>query len=186
MKSETCIIKDTPIGALCFTWNSAGLTSIDFAGHSCAHDPTPTARSSQLAQSIQQQFAEYFLGRRKKFELPVDLTHLTNFQQKVLRELSKIPHGHTTSYGQLAAHCGLPKAARAVGHVMALNPLPVLLPCHRILAAGGTLGGYSGGLHIKKILLNLEQASSSQPDTSRDARETSTTENDGADLVPCL
>ena len=89
---------------------------------------------------------------------PLDLTKGTAFQQDVWRELQSIVTGQTRSYGQIAAALGRPKACRAVGSACAANPLPLLVPCHRVLAAGGRLGGFSGGLHWKRLLLQVEGA----------------------------
>ena len=106
-----------------------------------------------LAKSLER----YVAGEAVEWpELPVDVASLPPFHKKVLEELCRIPAGKTRSYGELAALCGSPKAARAVGQVMAKNPWPLIFPCHRVLAAGGKMGGYGPGVEMKKWLLELE------------------------------
>ncbi|MDH4121220.1 MAG: methylated-DNA--[protein]-cysteine S-methyltransferase [Deltaproteobacteria bacterium] len=100
------------------------------------------------------QIGEYFAGKRRAFQLPL-APQGTPFQRQVWQELSRIPHGQTMTYGALAARIGQPSAARAVGGANGANPLPLLIPCHRVVAGNG-LGGYSSGLEIKRFLLNLE------------------------------
>ncbi len=99
---------------------------------------------------------EYFAGRRRAFDLAVDLRGVTPFSVTVLTELAKVPYGRTATYGELALRAGRPKAARAVGMVMNRNPIPIVLPCHRIVGASGSLVGYGGGLDRKELLLRLE------------------------------
>lgn len=101
---------------------------------------------------------EYFAGKRKKFDVPLDLKG-TPFQVKVWKELLKIPFGQTCSYRDIALKIRNPKAVRAVGGANGKNPVCIIVPCHRVIAADGSLGGYSGGLHIKRELLALEQRS---------------------------
>lgn len=106
-----------------------------------------------LAKSLDR----YLVGERVAWpELPVELEVLPPFHQRVLKELARIPHGETLSYGQLAALSGSPGAARAVGQVMAKNPWPLVYPCHRVLAAGGKIGGFGPGVEMKRWLLGLE------------------------------
>ena len=105
----------------------------------------------------QNELREYFSGIRKKFELPLDLTGRTIFQQKVLKACAKIPFGEVISYGDLAKKAGSPKASRAVGNTMAINPIPIVIPCHRVIASGNKMGGFSGGIHKKEILHSLEK-----------------------------
>jgi methylated-DNA-[protein]-cysteine S-methyltransferase len=106
---------------------------------------------------VRRELDEYFEGRRRSFDLPVDL-RVASFHAHVLTELARVPYGRTTTYGALAAEVGRPRAARAVGTVMNRNPLPIVLPCHRVVGANGSLTGYAGGLHIKRQLLELEGA----------------------------
>ena len=104
------------------------------------------------------QLADYFAGRRDSFDLPLDLSHGTAFQQSVWQALRAIPAGQTTSYGALSAGVGKPAAVRAVGAAVGRNPISVIVPCHRVLGADGSLTGYAGGLERKTALLELEGA----------------------------
>ena len=106
---------------------------------------------------VRRELDEYFEGRRREFDLPLDL-RVAPFHEAVLHELARVPYGRTDTYGSLAAKVGRPKAARAVGTVMNRNPIPIVLPCHRIVGANGSLTGYGGGLHVKRALLELEGA----------------------------
>jgi methylated-DNA-[protein]-cysteine S-methyltransferase len=106
---------------------------------------------------VRRELDEYFEGRRHEFDVPVDL-RVAPFHEAVLHELAQVPYGRTATYGALAAKVGKPKAARAVGTVMNRNPIPIVLPCHRIIGANGSLTGYGGGLHVKRALLELEGA----------------------------
>jgi len=106
---------------------------------------------------VRRELDEYFEGRRREFDLPIDL-RVAPFHEAVLHELARVPYGHTDTYGSLAAKVGHPKAARAVGTVMNRNPIPIVLPCHRIIGANGSLTGYGGGLPAKRHLLELEGA----------------------------
>ena len=101
------------------------------------------------------QLKEYFAGQRKKFDLVFDLSG-TPFQKQVWKELFKIPYGKTVAYKNIAQNIKKPKAVRAVGSANGKNPLCIIIPCHRVIAADGSIGGYSGGLNIKRQLLNLE------------------------------
>ncbi len=117
--------------------------------------PPATVRLLKITAA---QLAEYFRARKVRFSAPLDLTLLTPFARRVLTALAHLPHGQTTTYSQLAARAGSAKAARAVGTVLARNPLPIIIPCHRVLTAAGTLGGFSApaGPALKQRLLSLE------------------------------
>ena len=106
---------------------------------------------------VRRELDEYFEGERREFDLRVDL-RVAPFQDAVLRELARVPYGTTETYGALAAKAGRPGAARAVGTVMNRNPIPIVLPCHRVVGANGSLTGYAGGLDVKRRLLQLEGA----------------------------
>jgi len=106
---------------------------------------------------VRRELDEYFAGRRRAFDLPLDL-RVAPFQEAVLRALARVPYGRTETYGGLAAQVGRPKAARAVGTAMNRNPVPIVLPCHRVVGADGSLVGYGGGLEVKRALLELEGA----------------------------
>lgn len=98
----------------------------------------------------------YFAGKLRKFTCKLDLTQGTPFQQEVWRRLTAIPYGKTQSYRTMAKDIGRPRAFRAVGNANGKNPLPLIVPCHRVIRENGALGGYTGGLHLKRFLLNLE------------------------------
>ena len=108
-----------------------------------------------LLMNTKKQLEEYFSGKRRKFTLPLDLQG-TAFDQKVWKATQKIPYGQVRTYKDIAKMIGKPQASRAVGNALGRNPIPILVPCHRVIASNGTLGGYSIGLKIKKSLLNLE------------------------------
>ena len=108
-----------------------------------------------LAELIMQ-FDDYFSGKRHDIDFPLDLISMTPFGKKVLTALSKVGYGETLSYGDLALLSGSPRASRAVGTVMSKNPLPIVIPCHRVVSASGKIGGYTGGLHKKRLLMTIE------------------------------
>jgi methylated-DNA-[protein]-cysteine S-methyltransferase len=115
-------------------------------------------RSAMPIEPARRQLDEYFEGRRHRFDLPLDVALLADFNRRVLRELARVPYGEVVTYGELAARAARPRAARAVGTVMNRNPLPIVLPCHRVIGANGKLVGYAGGLGRKEALLRLEGA----------------------------
>lgn len=121
--------------------------------------PAAQEGAAGLAGLVACQLAEYFRGQRHSFVLPLAWEGLSPFAADVLRTLCSVPYGTTVTYGQLAALSGHPRAARAVGRVMAGNPFPIVVPCHRVTACGGKLGGYSGGAGVvtKEWLLRLER-----------------------------
>ena len=140
----------TPIGQLSLSASDAGITRIGFSR------PAPaTAVSAPLAAALEQ-LAAYFAGRLEVFDFPLDVT-LRPFQQRVLEAVRRIPYGQTRSYGEIARDIGAPGAARAVGRANHDNPVPIVIPCHRVVGAGGRLTGYAGGLDNKALLLELEQ-----------------------------
>lgn len=115
-------------------------------------------RSQEHTARILDQLKDYFAGSRQFFELPLSLERTTEFQRRVLQATSEIPYGQVSTYGEVAQRIGKPKSARAVGQVLARNPIPIVIPCHRVLGADGSLHGYSGGkgLETKAQLLRLE------------------------------
>ena len=115
-------------------------------------------RSARPVDPARRQLDEYFAGKRKRFDLDVDLRLARDFGRAVLEELRRVPFGEVTTYGALAAKAGKPKAARAVGTIMNRNPVPIVLPCHRVIGANGSLVGYAGGVERKQQLLRLEGA----------------------------
>ena len=156
---------DTPIGTLLVAATERGICRI-------AYDPQPEQELDRLArmfgirvlrspapvEPVRNQLDEYFDGRRRRFDLPLDLALLADFNRRVLRELARVPYGEVVTYGELAARAARPRAARAVGVVMNRNPMPIVLPCHRVIGANGKLVGYGGGLERKEALLRLEGA----------------------------
>lgn len=120
--------------------------------------PEAPAQCSAVCAEAVRQLDDYFHGRRRCFELPLALDTLTPFTARVLHTLAQVPFGSTLTYGELAVLAGFPRAARAVGRVMATNPFPIIIPCHRVLGAGGKMTGYSGGEGIatKQWLLRFE------------------------------
>jgi methylated-DNA-[protein]-cysteine S-methyltransferase len=159
------LLDDTPIGSLIVGVTELGLCRVGF-------DPKPEVELERLARDfgprvlrtpkavdqVRRELDEYFAGRRTVFDLDLDLRAVPEFHRRVLDELSRVEYGHTTTYGTLAAQVGSPRAARAVGTVMNRNPLPIILPCHRVVGASGSLTGYGGGLDRKEWLLRLEGA----------------------------
>jgi methylated-DNA-[protein]-cysteine S-methyltransferase len=110
-----------------------------------------------MLRALATQLQNYFAGDLRKFDLPLDFQG-TDFQKRVWRELETIPYGETRSYAQIAARIGAPTAVRAVGAANGANPIPIVVPCHRVIGSGGRLTGYGGGLPLKKRLLELEGA----------------------------
>lgn len=118
---------------------------------------TPLREGTGVATEAAAQLREYFARKRRCFEVPIDWSHLEGFRLHVLRTLyDEVPYGHTTSYRGLAEMSGRPDAARAVGTIMGSNPIALVVPCHRVLASGGGLGGYGSGLPVKRRILVLE------------------------------
>ena len=116
---------------------------------------TEKSRGNPVIHETQRQLTEYFCGERKKFDLPLKFMG-TGFQQKVWRELQRIPYGKTLSYSDIAQKIGSPKSCRAVGAANGRNPVSIVCPCHRVIGKGGSLTGFAGGLETKKYLLELE------------------------------
>lgn len=145
----------SPIGLLTIEETDGAITALRFGGETVSPPPTP------LLQRAAQQLTEYFAARRRRFDLPLR-PQGTAFQQAAWSALCDIPYGQTRTYAQQAAAIGNPKACRAVGMANHRNPLPLFIPCHRVIGAGGKLTGYAGGLAIKRFLLELEQASASE------------------------
>jgi methylated-DNA-[protein]-cysteine S-methyltransferase len=113
---------------------------------------------SGMLDPLRRQLDEYFEGRRREFDLPLDWRLSHGFRNEVLHELLRVPYGETATYAEMAARAGNPRAYRAAGSACGSNPMPVVVPCHRVVASGGGLGGYGGGIDVKKYLLRLEGA----------------------------
>jgi methylated-DNA-[protein]-cysteine S-methyltransferase len=149
-------VLESPVGKLLASADAAGrVTGLHFDGH---RTPTPDprwVRDERALAPLRHQLEEYFAGERREFELELAPTG-TPFQLSVWRALRAIPYGETTSYGEIAAAVGQPSAARAVGGANNRNPIAIIVPCHRVIGASGSLTGYGGGLPRKQQLLKLE------------------------------
>jgi len=174
---KPCIIctLNTPIGLITITEFHKGVVRLDFDSGEAAladkdlrimgrdrrffDDATPSIPTKKQFFDSAMQICEYFAGTRKEFDLPIVISAPEDsFERKVYEQLNLIPYGTVISYAVLAARSSSPKAYRAAGNANAKNKIPIILPCHRVIAKDGTLGGYSGGLEIKRILLKLEKA----------------------------
>lgn len=143
----------TPIGNLIAAAEDGALVRLYMPGDEPEAPFTESAAA--LLRRAASELQEYFGGRRQTFDLPLN-PYGTVFQRKVWRELCRIPFGQVAAYGEIAARIGQPKAVRAVGQANHRNPIPVIIPCHRVVAAGNKIGGYGGGIELKIRLLNLE------------------------------
>jgi methylated-DNA-[protein]-cysteine S-methyltransferase len=144
---------ETPIGSLTLVVDQDGrLVRCTFAEDAWPKDAT---RDDARCAAVATQLTEYFAGTRRTFDIPLALEG-TPFQREVWTALLDIPYGSTTTYGELARRIGRPAAVRAVGAANGANPIPVIVPCHRVIGSNGTLTGYGGGLPRKKMLLELE------------------------------
>ena len=152
---------NSPIGELLLAGDQDALTMIGFPKGSMRRDPEPDwiFNEAPFAEAMRQ-LDEYFDGKRRDFDLPLKLDG-TEFQLLVLDELQKIPYGETTSYGDIAKRIGRPKASRAVGAANGRNPIPIVVPCHRVIGSHGDLTGFGGGLDTKEALLRLEAENTS-------------------------
>ena len=151
---------DTPIGELLLAGDDDGLAVVSFPEGSRRRDPEPDwiFNEKPLAEA-RAQLTDYFSGSRKDFDLKLNPSG-TPFQREVLDELQKIPYGTTVSYSEVASRIGRPKAVRAVGAANGRNPIPIIIPCHRVIGASGDLTGFGGGLPTKEALLRMEMENS--------------------------
>lgn len=151
---------ETPIGELLLAGEANALTMIGFPKGSMRRDPEDDwIYKEEPFVEVRRQLAEYFAGERKEFDVPLALEG-TDFQVSVLEALQRIPYGETTSYGAIAKQIGRPKAVRAVGAANGRNPIPIIVPCHRVIGSSGDLTGFGGGLDTKAELLRLEAENS--------------------------
>jgi methylated-DNA-[protein]-cysteine S-methyltransferase len=160
---------DSPVGPLLLAATPLGLVRVAYQRE--GHDAVLQALASKISPRIlaaprrldeaARQVEEYFAGRRTAFAIALDLRLSAGFRRTVLDHLTAISYGHTESYAEVAAATGHPGAVRAVGSACATNPLPVVVPCHRVVRSDGSLGGYLGGLEVKRTLLELEAAPTS-------------------------
>ena len=154
---------DTPIGELLLAGDDDALCLVSFPEGSMRRDPEPDWIYNEKPFAVaRQQLTEYFAGERREFDLPLKLSG-TEFQMSVLHALQQIPYGETTSYSDIAERIGRPKAVRAVGAANGRNPIPIIVPCRRVIGSHGDLTGFGGGLDTKEALLRLEAEHSQFP-----------------------
>jgi methylated-DNA-[protein]-cysteine S-methyltransferase len=147
---------ESPIGRLLLAGTQRSLLRIEFANGKGVRGPRPEWREDRLGfADVVAQLSEYFAGRRREFELPLDPVG-TEFQQRTWSALRRIPYGVTASYGDIARAIGKPTAVRAVGAANGRNPLPIVIPCHRVIGSDGSLTGFGGGTDVKRALLRIE------------------------------
>jgi methylated-DNA-[protein]-cysteine S-methyltransferase len=155
---------DTPFGRMLVAVTPRGLVRVAFR----PEDPdevleelaarlSPRVLEAPIAiDAVRRELDEYFDGKRRVFDVPLDWSLSAGFKQKVLRATARIPYGGVSSYRDMATRAGNPRASRAAGNALGTNPIPIVVPCHRVLRSGGHLGGYGGGLDMKEALLKLE------------------------------
>ena len=162
--TEPCFtVIDSPVGRLTLVSRAGRLTNLAMDGQTHAAPPPPGSRRDDDAfTDVATQLDEYFAGGRTAFDVPMDLEG-TEFQRAVWTQLCAIPYGRTISYGELARRVGNPKAARAVGTANGHNPVALIVPCHRVIAGDGGIGGYGGGTARKALLLELERSHLTEP-----------------------
>ena len=159
---------DSPVGTLLLAATARGLVEIAFTGNGTRVDDALDELARKVSPRIleaparldpvRSQLDEYFNGHRVDFDVRLDRSLMGPFARRVLGRTERIPYGSVSTYAQVARHIGAPRAARAVGNALAANPIPVIVPCHRVVRTGGALGGYGGGLDRKEWLLDLEGA----------------------------
>jgi methylated-DNA-[protein]-cysteine S-methyltransferase len=160
-------IDDAPVGPIMLAATRRGLLKVSFAK---ALDPEnfiaelSAAVSPRILEApayfdgIRRELDEYFAGRRTRFDLPLDWSLTGGFRRRVLKRTARIPYGRVATYGEVAADAGNPRASRAAGNALGANPIPIVVPCHRVVRTGGDIGNYGGGPEVKKFLLELEGA----------------------------
>jgi methylated-DNA-[protein]-cysteine S-methyltransferase len=144
---------DSPIGRMRLQATDRGISSVQSAGRA---ERASDQGATSILRRAKREFLEYLDGCRRRFTVEVDLSVGTDFQQRVWKEIAKVPYGKVITYGELAARAGCPGGARAAGQATGSNPVGIIIPCHRIVAAGGRMGGFGGGLPLKRRLLTLE------------------------------
>ena len=158
---------DTPLGTLLLAATPVGLVRIAYESEGADFDSVLRELSMRVSprvmqsparlQPVARQLDGYFAHDLKRFDMQLDWRLIGTFARRVLNYTSRIPYGRAATYGEVARDIGAPKASRAVGNALASNPIPVVIPCHRVLRSGGALGGYAGGLDRKRFLLDLEK-----------------------------
>lgn len=156
---------ETPFGSTFLAATARGLVRVDWGvedAGAAAEDLTAdfplwgVRRDADELGGVMDEILEYFAGERRSFDVTVDLTGLTSFQQSVLEATAEIPFGETVTYGRIAERLDKPNASRAVGSALGRNPVPIVVPCHRVIRSDGSLGGYTAGTGYKEQLLELE------------------------------
>lgn len=157
---------DTPIGRLVAARTEVGLVRLAYEDFHGGLDPVLESLARRVSprileqparlDAVRRQLEEYFAGRRRAFELPIDWRLYSPFGRRVLQATAAIPFGRTATYGAVAAEAGSPRASRAAGRALGANAIPIVVPCHRVVGSSGRLTGYTGGLHRKVALLRLE------------------------------
>ena len=156
---------DSPLGPLLAATTEHGLVRLSYLGfrdedatlQALADDVSPRVLEAPARlDGVRRELDEYFEGRRSRFDVAIDWSPMKDFQRRILEATAAIPFGGHASYGQVAERAGNPRAFRAAGTALGRNPIPIVIPCHRVWAAGGKLGGYTGGLERKRALLELE------------------------------
>jgi len=155
---------DSPMGELTVFVTPRGLVRLAYPGERedellaelAARVSPRILRAPGPTDEVRRELDDYFAGRRRTFDIPLDWTLVRGFARGVLRATADVPFGAVTTYGQVAAQAGSPRGARAAGNALGSNPIPIIVPCHRVLHADGGLGGYTGGLDRKRFLLTLE------------------------------
>lgn len=163
---------DSPLGTLLLATTPAGLACVAYLDDAPGHDQEAVLarlagrhsprilRAPRLLDEPRRELDQYFAGSRRSFDLRLDLGPMTAFARRVLAAAAAIPYGQVATYLEVARSAGSPRGARAAGNALGSNPLPIVLPCHRVLHAGGGLGGYTGGLDRKRTLLAIERGQS--------------------------
>jgi len=157
-----CVVP-APIGHVFVAASDSGLLRVSFRHREESfldelweHTEADVVRSPARTADIVGQLRDYFAGERRRFDVRLDLRHVSPFQRRVLLAARRVPAGEVVSYGEIARRIGEPGGSRAVGQALGHNPIPIVIPCHRVVAAGGRIGGYTGGVAIKRKLLRLE------------------------------
>jgi methylated-DNA-[protein]-cysteine S-methyltransferase len=160
------VIEDSPVGRLLLAVTPAGLVRLAYVDAGEDEDTVLQALAQRVSPRIltaprrldepRRELEQYFAGERRDFEVPIDWQLVRGFGRRILEITSSIPFGSVSTYGAVAAEAGSPRGARAAGNALGANPIPIVVPCHRVLHATGGLGGYTGGLHRKRQLLAIE------------------------------
>ncbi|TMB60973.1 MAG: methylated-DNA--[protein]-cysteine S-methyltransferase [Chloroflexi bacterium] len=158
-------VVDSPLGPLWIAVGPKGVLAIHYGGEPSAAELARIVRTygpgllpdARRVDPVARELDQYFGGTRRRFDIAVDLTPLTEFQRRILSATARVAFGEVSTYAKVATQAGSERASRAAGQALGANPIPIVVPCHRILASDGTLGGYAGGLDAKRRLLGLER-----------------------------